>query len=370
MLRRQLCEVTFDWQLTCEGPLLIADGRYEQEIERKYKGKDKPKGLTDKLFVCRDPIRTVVPKVEARIHEPPTLSWYVPGTSLRGPLRSQAERIVRSLLPGDAAPPATACDPFQEETGQAGALQSCSKRLGEAAPDAPYQAACPACKLFGCTATASRLDLPDAAFTDRGTSVYRDMIGIDRFHGGVHSGANMRFHALEGTAFSTTVTVRNFELWQLGLLAFAFRDVQEGRVPIGFGKTKGFGRVQGEVTGARVRVPADAEPGKLHHLGSLAGPSERERYALRNDPAPELPLTREGSTGPLELYATYRVDDLDALWREAARAFTGFIEAQAPANGDKGSGGGADRGEGDGGAAEGAGEKPKGAGAEPEEAGG
>jgi hypothetical protein len=30
MLKRKLCEARFEWKLTCKGPLLIADGRYEK----------------------------------------------------------------------------------------------------------------------------------------------------------------------------------------------------------------------------------------------------------------------------------------------------------------------------------------------------
>ena len=43
--------------------------------------------------------------------------------------------------------------------------------------------------------------------------------------------------------FRATLRLRNYQLWQVGLLAVALRDLGEGRVPIGFGKSKGFGRV-------------------------------------------------------------------------------------------------------------------------------
>ena len=29
MLKRKLCEAVFEWELSCDGPLLIADGRYQ-----------------------------------------------------------------------------------------------------------------------------------------------------------------------------------------------------------------------------------------------------------------------------------------------------------------------------------------------------
>ena len=46
MLKRRLCDAAFTWKLACEGPLLIADGRYEKEKEKEVE-----KGFPDKVFV-------------------------------------------------------------------------------------------------------------------------------------------------------------------------------------------------------------------------------------------------------------------------------------------------------------------------------
>src|SRR5947209_13837609 len=119
MLKRRLCEARFTWRLRCEGPLLIADGRYEKE---KDKGKS-----PDKVFVSRASQKEMKRKVaEVQTAEDLRLPFYVPGTSLRGPVRAQAERILRTVIASD--PPRSACDPFQNEPG---ATQSCSKRLDE-----------------------------------------------------------------------------------------------------------------------------------------------------------------------------------------------------------------------------------------------
>jgi CRISPR-associated RAMP protein (TIGR02581 family) len=319
MLKRRLCEASFEWSLTSQGPLLIADGRYE----KREKDQERP----TKVFVSRASFEVLNRTVGARAEDLLKLPFYVPGTSLRGPFRAQAERILRSLAPAEALPPATACDPFDMEEASAG---SCSKRLDRNPVADPYAAACPACKLFGCTATASRIQFADADLpTGPGTgvrSVYRDMIGIDRFTGGVHSGANMRFHALEGATFRTTVTVRNFELWQLGLLAYVFQDFADGQVALGFGKSKGFGEVRGKVEKATLTYPAGKEAGKVHHLGSLASAEERKRYGLAESepPAASLaPVKREG----ISLYESFTVEDLAAFWRSAAAAFNTWAEA-------------------------------------------
>ena len=332
MLKRRLCEARFTWRLACEGPLLIADGRYEKKKDETKKGKN-----PDKVFICRAPQKDVEKAIEyARTAADVRLPFYVPGTSLRGPVRARAERILRTLIPGD--PPASACDPFQNEPGKT--PQSCSKRLDETHADVPYAVACPACRLFGCTGTASRILISDADVKG-GRSVFRDMIGIDRFTGGVFQGemddagekkksggANMRFHALEGATFSTEIAITNFELWQLGLLAFVFRDFEEGLVSIGFGKTKGLGQVKGTIEKIHLVYPAGRQAGRVQHLSSLASAEERTRYGLHPSEAPEIAMKRAQEAGRLQLFETFEVQDAGAFWDAVAPSFTDFVAAK------------------------------------------
>jgi CRISPR/Cas system CSM-associated protein Csm3 (group 7 of RAMP superfamily) len=336
MLKRRLCEARLTWQLACEGPLLIADGRYEKK--RPTDDRDSKK-KPNKVFISRAVKAEVDRAVEnARFAEQIRLPFFVPGTSLRGPVRAQAERILRTLVPGE--PPVTACDPFQLE---AGSTQSCSKRLDETRSAIPYAAACPACQLFGCTGTASRIQISDADITNA-RSVYRDMIGIDRFTGGVFQGksdgqageerkghgANMRFHVLEGARFSTTLAITNFELWQLGLLAFVLRDFEEGLVSIGFGKTKGFGQVTGTVQKIKLVYPLGrGSEEKIEHLGSLASQEEQKQYKLQAFQAPPAPLKR-AEKSRLELFETFDVPSVKDFCEAVAPAFTQLVKARQP----------------------------------------
>lgn len=326
MLKRRLCEARFTWKLSCEGPLLIADGRYE----KKKAADEESKKLPNKVFISRTPEKELKEALE-HAYSAGSLSslvFYVPGTSLRGPVRAQAERILRTVISGN--PPATACDPFEQEGVPS---QSCSKRLDETGAAVPYAAVCPACRLFGCAGTASRVQISDADIGKSARSVYRDMIGIDRFTGGVYQrkdesgkkrGANMRFHALEGASFETTVAVTNFELWQLGLLAFVFRDFEEGLVSIGFGKTKGFGQVTGKIQSVEIAYPRGRQQGKLQDLYSLATEAEREQYGLHPHEVPELKMEAPKSAR-LDFYETFQVD-AEPFWAAAAEAFLGFVE--------------------------------------------
>ncbi len=322
MLRRKLCEATIQWDFQCDGPLLIADGRYDKTAEFGKGAEEYP----DKFFLNKLPREEMVRRIRSsRRDAPSTDGWgfYVPGSSIRGPFRALSEKIVRSMVPENPADPTqTACDPFDKDA-------SCSKRL-ENNPEKKslYPFACPACKLFGCAGLASRIDFSDAEIGEC-KSVYRDMIGIDRFTAGVFSGANMRFHALENCRFSTRIRLVNFELWQMGLMAYVFKDFEEGMVSIGFGKTKGFGKVSAKVSGLELSYPR--ETNRVEHLGSLATEGERTKYDLATYDPPEIELApvAEG----ISLYKKYRVADLDAFWSKVAPAFNSHIETLAQADG-------------------------------------
>jgi CRISPR-associated RAMP protein (TIGR02581 family) len=318
MLKRKLCEAKISWNFSCEGPLLIADGRYDSEV-KKAKFGDKAANFPDKFFINKRKFDDMILKIRHAHPNPPQKDddwgFFVPGSSIRGPVRSVCERIVRSLLPENMVSPTTACDPFSEKN-------SCSKRLEKKDNrKSLYPEACPACKLFGCAGLASRILFSDAEINSY-DPIYRDMIGIDRFTGGVSQGANMRFHILEKTKFSTEISITNFELWHLGLLAYAFRDFSDGVVSIGFGKTKGFGCVKGNVTKIMLTYPRETV--KIEHLGSLMGDDERGRYGIFEETGPEMSL--KPVNNGLPLYKHYEVEDIDAFWESVAPSFNTHID--------------------------------------------
>jgi CRISPR-associated RAMP protein (TIGR02581 family) len=325
--------------LDCKGPLLIADGRYSQDkIKETFTTAEweKKKGwYPDKFFINKIEETEMIQRVRAT-KSPPLPNWgfYVPGTSMRGPFRAQAERIIRSLTIRQESP-GTACDPFEQEKDNPGKpLLGCSARWEtrkKSLGTNPYKEACPACKLFGFAGLAGRIAFTDADITGNFRSVYRDMIGIDRFTGGVAGGANMRFHAIEGATFTTTVTVINFELWQLGLLAYVFQDFKEELVPIGFGKTKGFGKVEGKIEKITLRYLKNKTPKNcLAHLGSLLeDEQERQYYGIEDSSTPpfSLPEPRENA---LSLYRDLVLSGgaIDAFWASAAQAFNAYIDSK------------------------------------------
>jgi CRISPR-associated protein Csm3 len=324
MLKAKLCEAVFHWNLTCDGPLLIRDERYS-----KYQG-DQSKGYPSNLFMSHASELEIKNIAGSCANSPPTsLNFYVPGTSLRGPFRALAERILRSLMPANAPPHLTACDPFEQNAEERAQTLGCSKRLEREAVPSMYAGACPICKLFGCAGLAARIRFTDAEIPPGSySSVYRDMIGIDRFTGGVSNGANMRFHVLEKTSFSTKVTVTNFELWHLGLLAYVLRDFEQGLVSIGFGKSKGFGQVKATVK--KVVFSYLKETSKLDHLGSLiTDADQRIRYSLHVYDAPGIHYSSAPLSEGLSLYRHFEITDHQDLFKKSADAFNDYMEKVA-----------------------------------------
>lgn len=334
MLKRKLCEAVIKWNLECEGPLLIADGRYskDQMMNGLSDGirKAKSKLCPDNFFVNKIDPQVMMQEILNAESNPPNGEWgfYVPGTSIRGPFRALGERIIRSNVPEDAPLHLSACDPFEQDETHVQTL-GCSKRLETGLNgNSQYAEACPACKLFGCAGLASRIQFADAHI-EQSTSVYRDMIGIDRFTGGVYKGsggggANMRFHVLENTRFSTTISVTNFELWQLGLLAYVFRDFEEGRVSIGAGKTKGFGKVKGTISEIRLTYPVS--PIRIEHMGSLmSSATERDYYKIFTCDTPLFDKWDAVDDG-LSLYSSVVVADKKNFIRIVAGYFNNYIE--------------------------------------------
>lgn len=189
----------------------------------------------------------------------------LPGSSLRGVLRSQAERIARTLVTHQALgkPDPTgyflkhcpACDPLTQrkpKNSDGLALESCDSLLrhtvgiSENAEILPEEL-CLACQLFGTTRRGSRFFVEDAPFAGN-DPVYKmlDFLAVDRFTGG--GAEHLKFDALVlwQPAFNVRLRLENPQPWELGWLTLVLRDLAEGWLRVGFGAAKGFGQVEVE----------------------------------------------------------------------------------------------------------------------------
>lgn len=243
MLKYQLNQLELTIRCSFDGPFLIREGRF---ISKKSGTGEKEK-YPDSIFISRSPENEVqrIGNDPVAICQRNSLEYYIPGSSIRGLLRSHAERIMRSVSPEGEL---YACDPFDNDKENDSAT-GCSKRLQNLPENATpaYKYACAICRLFGAGGLASRIRFSDGELEDDYKIRLIDGNAIDRFTGGTVSGALFKNQALEKGAFSFKTTLRNFELWQIGLLAFVFRDLELGRLQLGSGKTKGFGSIKGKI---------------------------------------------------------------------------------------------------------------------------
>jgi len=194
--------------------------------------------------------------------------FYLPGSSLRGVLRSAAERVVGRWRPDLLS------DPFLRE-GEwqhplAGSDLFLRKNRNDRV-DGPtyYRHALPIERCFGHTALRGRWTISDALMcATEGAQLpnepeqfrrgqarmeVRDSVGIDRHTGAARNQVKYQFEALSGGVFVTTLTLVNYERWQPGLLAHALAAIDGGSVRIGYGTRRGLGRVRLAVKAMRWR---------------------------------------------------------------------------------------------------------------------
>lgn len=187
----------------------------------------------------------------------------LPGSSLRGVLRSQAERIARTLVTlktknrEEFLAKCPACDPLASRLNpnEGVILESCASLIKR--PDFQEKEAvkktgmvdtkylCLACQLFGSPWRGSRLIVEDASFTG-GSPQYKmlDFLAIDRFTGGGADGKKFDALVLWQPSFQVRIYLDDPQEWELGWLALTLRDLHDGWLRVGMGAAKGLGRVK------------------------------------------------------------------------------------------------------------------------------
>ncbi len=222
---------------------------------------------------------------------------YLPGSSLKGVMRSHAERIARTVG-------ARCCDPLGESACDMN--PPFRDRPGGSVNNVPgpetYRALCTACRLFGDNVMASRFLVPDAYPAEaKATLPVRQMVAIDRRSGG--SVNAFRMEVATSGDFRARLVLHNFERWQVGLLALVLRDIGKGRVGVGFGKSRGLGQVTLEYTRLTLSYPGlfgDSVPETLaacvYGVGELAPEDMIQEYGFMAGASGEADIPEVGHT--------------------------------------------------------------------------
>ncbi len=249
---------------------------------------------------------------------------FIPGSSLKGVIRSYAEKICRSLREDPVPVCLPYLEPGNEQAGEA-RQAACGLQIrdylkqtkNDALPTPQvYALSCPACRLFGSHYFTSRLATTDGYLTDAFKATgqplleTRDGVAIDRLTGGPAGGAKYDLEVLTKGEFGARLEIQNFERWQLGLLGLVLRDLTDGLVRIGMGKSRGLGRIQGTVT--RFEIHTFGAPcTTLTGLAGVCRKEELEAYGFFAETDPGRPLPPGQVRGLKHIY------DLTENWPEA-----------------------------------------------------
>jgi len=156
----------------------------------------------------------------------------IPGSSLKGVVRSTIEGILRAAGNDHLR----TCDPFSDD-----ACGEHDDRKG------PLKDHCAVCRLFGSHLVASHVRFSDARMLDESGSPpieKRDGVSIDR---DLRVAVPKRKYDLEvvspGTEFFLEILVQNPEAWSLGLLITGLDQIADGFTAIGGFTSRGLGRI-------------------------------------------------------------------------------------------------------------------------------
>lgn len=255
------------------------------------------------FYLSNDPLVAMLsgfdhaPLVEL-IHKPkhgvgkPVLS----GSSLRGALRSHAEKIARTLAtlhyqddPQSFLANCPACDVLQNAKEEP--LTSCDKRLRiDDNDEVPTVALCLSCQLFGSQRRGSRLWVRDAELVAEGKLgavdwKVQDFLAIDPFTGGGKEKAKFDAAPLVGQQFQTEITLHNPTEWELGWLTLLLRDLHEGYLTLGFGSAKGYGRVQAQQIRWSLGWFTQADLAFMSDVKPTSKSADKGAYTVSNDEA-------------------------------------------------------------------------------------
>lgn len=234
---------TLPTQPTCDMAMTAADcldnsaiRQRTQEIRENFLTQTQNLILDIKLqfdgpFIVNDPAKENNQDARQQVKFPLTDKSgnpILPGSSIRGALRSQAERIIRTLG-GDCCDPADPCQAVYKIED--------------------IENLCLACQIFGATGWKTTINIHNFTCDSVDTREKRqDFVAIDRFHGGGKDGALFATSHSERPLFTGKIEItQRMESgleWGKGLLALVLRDLRERDITFGFGANKGYGYLE------------------------------------------------------------------------------------------------------------------------------
>jgi CRISPR-associated RAMP protein (TIGR02581 family) len=208
------------------------------------------------LIKAREGLDPTRPDMEfVRLNTPYGEALYVPGSSLKEAVRATTEALLKSV--GQLNP--LICDPLDLREGACTSARNKQRKGIRRGDSLPYRDHCDACKTFGSTELAGRVRFGDLLpwhtkqnVEERQQAIQtlashlnvRTGVAIDRRTGQAKGGALYEMETICGGDFYGEIAFQNIGLWQLGLLWLVLDRVDDGTLRLGFGKSRGLGRVR------------------------------------------------------------------------------------------------------------------------------
>ncbi len=251
-------------------------------------------------------------------------SVYIPGSSLKGVIRSAAEASIRGQKLDEKLE--GACDTLGSEC--------CGRSIAEKTPREVYTKHCAACRAFGSTLLKGRISVRDLyPWTDNDEGAAdnvraanqvetRHGVAINRISGGVHHGPFDQELVPAGVVFFGEISLINYQVWQLGLLAAGLDELNEGFARLGSSKSRGLG-------GVKVRVAHLSHDQQLtagnRALGvaALAGDESGGYGLLAGAPLPEASGKNHG------IRHRFEAEDTQPWLDAGLAALAGLLETQS-----------------------------------------
>lgn len=181
---------------------------------------------------------------------------YIPGSSLKGVIRSNLERMIATLIDKDGFNYTTCLldSDYAQELGvecvtvDSNLREDLAKKKGKEFFEELSDSLCSVCKIFGSTEISSKLKLSDAFLLNQAKTSIRDGIAVDRDTGTTKQGAKYDYEVVEkGAEFDFELIIENISEDQLGLIALGLFDLLKGRAFVGGNSSKGLGKIKLEL---------------------------------------------------------------------------------------------------------------------------
>lgn len=188
---------------------------------------------------------------------------FLPGSSLKGVIRSAAEALLRGapftgasgskrplwtceLIGGDPCVTEDRVKEIREEKNRTAAAEGTGRPVHREVAEVVWDESCTVCRLFGSLALASRVRFPDLPLAgELPVLELRNGVGIDRDRGLAADRVLYDFEAIPPeTPFRLTVVVDNPSDEDVGLLLYLFNELDSGHLALGGKTSRGLGRVR------------------------------------------------------------------------------------------------------------------------------